>query len=317
IQGWTSTPIPNFTLSAAGLLVLADLSTVAQRTALRGGSSWLDSLLLVPGLHYQQAADELARAEGAAQLIAAEVGVDGKVVTHTIVNRAVVNYILQAAQEGKTVVLDVGEIPVRSRSWAARRRDGGRGQRGMVYSGRGVEEPVAQELTWAAQLLYLASPALTCVAIVFVVLLADWWALGLILALMLSRILNIAVIKARSRPKPVGLPPPFTQPPATSMQPLPPPRPTQYTITLNPTTAVILRGLDVDLYALTTTVWLRPKTHAEGYLEAAAKLLVYLVASVSENATQAGNLVLLMLLLASAGLLALSNARVTGLRSGG
>lgn len=130
---------------------------------------------------------------------------------------------------------------------------------------------------------------------------------------MASRILNIFVIKSRSRPKPTTLPPPFTQPYSGASVP----RITQYTIALNPTTRVVLRGLSTDLYAITTTVWLRPKTHVEGYLEAMAKLLVYLVAAVSGNATQAGNLILLALLLSSAGLLALSNARITGLRNSG
>ncbi|PSS03211.1 hypothetical protein BD289DRAFT_421555 [Coniella lustricola] len=321
IHGWTTTPIPNFSLSASGLLVLADLSTTAQRTVLCGGSSWLDSLLLVPGLHYQQAADELSRAEGAAQLTAVEMQLDGTPTTHRIINRAVISYVLRTAKEGKAVVLDVGELPVRSPSWttrSSRRRALGQGQRGIVYGGKDKAE---QRLSWAAQSLYLASPVLTCIAIAFVVLLQDYWALGLILALMLSRILNIAVIKARSQPRPTDLPAPFDRnDEAGSMrhqQPPPPPRMTQYTIILAPKTTVILRGLNTDLRALTTTVWLRPKTHLEGYLEAVAKMLVYLVASVSGNATQAGNLVLLVLLLTSAGLLALSNARVTGLRSGG
>lgn len=92
---------------------------------------------------------------------------------------------------------------------------------------------------------------------------------------------------------------------------------TQYKVPINPTTTIILRGQPADLHALissttttTTTVWLRPKTHVEGYLEAAAKVIVYLVAACSGNATQAGNLVMLVLVLASAGLLALSNAQV-------
>lgn len=130
---------------------------------------------------------------------------------------------------------------------------------------------------------------------------------------MISRILNIIVIKSRSKPKPAHLPSPFNFPGELP----PPPRITQYTIVLNPTTTVILRGLSSDLYALTTTVWLRPKTHSEGYLEAIAKVLVYLVAAISGNATQAGNIVLLSLLLVSAGLLALSNARQKSLRNGG
>lgn len=167
IPGWTNRPIPSFTLSAAGLLVLADLSTVAQRTALRGGSSWFDSLLLVPGLHYQQAADELARSEGATILVAAEdPGRDGTIVRHQIVNQAVVNYVLRVAKEGETVLLDVGDVPSKSRT-----RGGGRSQRSMLYAGGQPEH--GQELSWAAHLLYLASPALTCVAIVLIILISD------------------------------------------------------------------------------------------------------------------------------------------------
>ena len=131
---------------------------------------------------------------------------------------------------------------------------------------------------------------------------------------MLSRILNIFVIKQRSRPKPKVLPPPFSHP--LSLDPRVA-RITQYSINISPVTTVILRGLSSDLQALTTTVWLRPKTHAEGYLEAIAKVLVYLVAACSGNATQAGNLVLLVLLLVSGGLLALSNASVRALHNGG
>ncbi|ROW10227.1 hypothetical protein VMCG_01968 [Cytospora schulzeri] len=268
IQGWNNTPIPNFSLSASGLIILADLSTVAQRTALRGGSSWFDFLLLVPGLHYQQAANELHHGETAV-LPAIEVGRDGTPVSHSIVNRAVVSYVLRSAREGRTVVLDVGELPVKTPGWRAR----------------------------------------------------GLWALGLLLALMASRILNIYVIKQRSRtPKPP--PPPKTLPPPFSSHSHSHPnnnssRITQYIIDIDPTTTVILRGLSTDLQALTTTVWLRPKTHVEGYLEATAKVLVYLVAACSGNATQAGNIILLVLVLVSAGLLALSNAQVKGLRNGG
>lgn len=167
VPGWTTRPIPSFTLSAAGLLVLADLSTIAQRTALRGGSSWLDSLLLVPGLHYQQAADELARGEGAPALVAVEDPQrDGTVVRHRIVNQAVVNYVLRIAKEGETVVLDVGEVPARPRT-----RGTGRSQRAVLYAGASAEH--GEEMSWVAHLLYLASPVLTCVAVVLIILLAD------------------------------------------------------------------------------------------------------------------------------------------------
>lgn len=174
IPGWTNTPIPNFSLSAAGLLVLADLNTIAQRTSLRGGSSWFDSLLLAPGLHYQQAADGVAHGD-AKTLVAVEIQPDGKTASHQIVNHAVVNYVLRTAKEGKTVVLDVGEIPVKSHSWRTGRTALG-GQRSSVYAGdgggrgRGAALP---DLGWTAHLLYLASPLLTCVAIVLIVLVGD------------------------------------------------------------------------------------------------------------------------------------------------
>lgn len=169
IPGWTNTPIPNFSLSAAGLLVLADLNTIAQRTSLRGGSSWFDSLLLAPGLHYQQAADEVAHGD-AKTLVAVEIQPDGKPASHQIVNQAVVNYVLRTAKEGETVVLDVGEIPVKSRSWRTGRK------RASVYAGGrggGGGGVVLPDLGWTAHLLYLASPLLTCVAIVMIILVGD------------------------------------------------------------------------------------------------------------------------------------------------
>jgi hypothetical protein len=71
---------------------------------------------------------------------------------------------------------------------------------------------------------------------------------------------------------------------------------------------VCLRGLRHDLEAITTGTWMRAKTHFEGYLEASAKIIVYLVAVFSGNLTQSGDIVLMVLLLGSGGVLALSNA---------
>ena len=63
---WSSTPLPNISLDAAGLLALADLSTIAERTALTGNASLWDVLILCPGIHRQQTATELNRGEYAA-----------------------------------------------------------------------------------------------------------------------------------------------------------------------------------------------------------------------------------------------------------
>ncbi|KAK0472536.1 hypothetical protein IW261DRAFT_1570893 [Armillaria novae-zelandiae] len=48
----------HITLEAAGLVALADLSIVAVRTALTGSASPFDVLVLAPGMHQQQSAEE-------------------------------------------------------------------------------------------------------------------------------------------------------------------------------------------------------------------------------------------------------------------
>ena len=60
---WSTTPLPNISLDAAGLLALADLSAIAERTALTGSASYWDALILCPGIHRQQAATELNKGE--------------------------------------------------------------------------------------------------------------------------------------------------------------------------------------------------------------------------------------------------------------
>ncbi|KAI8152196.1 hypothetical protein KHU50_011744 [Colletotrichum sp. SAR 10_65] len=78
-----------------------------------------------------------------------------------------------------------------------------------------------------------------------------------------------------------------------------------------------MRGRAADLAALTTETYLLAKTAAQGYLEAAAKLTIYLVAVFSGNVSQAGNMALLVLLLGSAGLLGLSNGFMKGVKGKG
>ncbi|KAK2025220.1 hypothetical protein LX32DRAFT_696608, partial [Colletotrichum zoysiae] len=138
------------------------------------------------------------------------------------------------------------------------------------------------------------------------------WGLASILALIVSRVLNIYIIKQRDPPPPPPPPPPTS--PSSSSSPA---KLAEYLVPLSPTLKVRMRGPAADLAALTTDAWLLPKTAAQGYLEAAAKLAVYMVAVFSGNVSQAGNLALLVLLLASAGLLGLSNGFVKGVRGRG
>ncbi|KAI0968831.1 hypothetical protein F4678DRAFT_441544 [Xylaria arbuscula] len=127
---------------------------------------------------------------------------------------------------------------------------------------------------------------------------------------MLSRVLNIWIIKQRAtwRPK---RPPPLPGTPGSN--PENPDLLTEYVVDLGRGRVVALRGLASDLQAITTTAWLRDQTHVEGYLEAAAKVTVYLVAAFSGNFTQIGSIIFLGLLLITAGLLGLSNAHAKAL----
>ena len=59
LQDWTAQGTPKVSLDAAGLVALADIQVIAQRTAYTGTSALLDTLVLCPGLHRQQTAPEL------------------------------------------------------------------------------------------------------------------------------------------------------------------------------------------------------------------------------------------------------------------
>ncbi|PTB62574.1 hypothetical protein BBK36DRAFT_1128795 [Trichoderma citrinoviride] len=318
IKSWSSTPIPNLSLSAGGLLALADLNTIAQRTAIAGGSSWLDAFVLAPGLHYQQAADLLTpeyngAGGGASKLVLSTL--DGKKTRLVVSNVGMVKYLRRLwEREGRygvvTLYGDGAEGDVgsgrrrRQRRWLRDLRraklveEGDRRKRGKVRE--------VLEMDWVSHVLYLLSPLLTVGAIVLMVLLQDWWGLGFLLALMASRLANIWAIKARS--KPGSFPIAFKREDSQM---------TEYTIDWGDNRRVILKGQDADLRAVTTEAWLRAKTTLEGYLEAMSKLIVYMVASLSGNLSQAGAVVLMALLLVSAGLLGLSNAHATSLRMHG
>ncbi|KAL2874634.1 hypothetical protein SGCOL_010195 [Colletotrichum sp. CLE4] len=371
-------PIPGLSLSAAGLVALADLQTIANRTALTGTSSWFDALVLAPGLHYQQAADSVAGSSGpvTAQTSAASGygggaaggngnGGGGIFGTHALpggrkkdvkvtnpgmllflsrlgvqeerarekeLKRRKVSggggveaYGIGAGGGGgggggsgeKIITLDVGTLST------GRKRSRSRNRRGRAFA-----HDSEWEFERGSHLLYLASPVLTFAALTIMILLADWWGLASILALITSRLLNIYIIKQRT-------PPPPSPPPTPAPAPAPSAfftstrnsncngngngviPPSEYLIPLTPTLKIRMRGPADDLAALTTDAWLLAKTAVQGYLEATAKLAVYVVAIFSGNVSQAGNIVMLVLLLGSAGLLGLSNGFMKGVRGKG
>lgn len=303
LSAFSSTPIPSLSLSAAGLLALADLHTVAQRTVITGGSSWLDALVLAPGLQYQQAVDALSRTKDPLLSAVLQRPPGQSETVYSVNNAAMAQYIRRLWQEANpsgTPTLNVGVTKgptPRQQAEAIRRA------LASLVTRRVKRRTAHAEIDWLSHVFYLLSPVLTLAASTFMVLLADWWGLSFIAALMASRILNIYSIKQRARPSPLPV--------------LDKDHDGEYAVHLGDGSRVLLRGLGSDIRAMTAQIWLRRQSVAEGYLEAAAKLLVYLVAAFSGNQTQAGAMVLMALLVSSAALLGLSNAHARGLQVNG
>jgi hypothetical protein len=56
---FTESSITSFSLRDTGLVALADLPTISNRTALKGSASFLDVLFLAPGIHRQNVASDV------------------------------------------------------------------------------------------------------------------------------------------------------------------------------------------------------------------------------------------------------------------
>jgi hypothetical protein len=167
IPGWTSKPFPALTLSAGGLLALADLQTIAQRTALTGGASWMDSLVLAPGIQYQAAADELFWKGAAASIVDVVDEHGGAAVSMKFANAATWHYIQRVAKPGETVTLNVGRaIAAHGSSYMLRRTDSGDHAMAWRVGGK-------PDLGIVSHVLYLISPVLTVAAIGFLVIFKD------------------------------------------------------------------------------------------------------------------------------------------------
>ena len=259
-------PIAGVSLDATGLIALADLTTIAKHTALSGTSSFLDLLVLCPGIHRQQYATELNGGE----LPPTAALTSGYV--FRVENQATVFYLQKMGVPGHLVTLRVEE------------RKAEAGKPGYNNGGKAVT---------LASLLYTMPVALTLTALVFVILLQDWWALAVLLILILARTLNAIVVKRRSVPGWKGVKEPGVN--------------GDLLILLSQDRWIRLQGPVDALKAVTAGQWLRDVTFWESSLTATATLLIYINAAVTGNASQAGQITILALLLLSVGLVALSN----------
>ena len=152
-------------------------------------------------------------------------------------------------------------------------------------------------------LLNVTPAILTLIALAFVIMIEDWWAMAVLLSLILARTLNAIVIRRRSVPGWKGVKEPGVQ--------------GDLLVLLSQDRWVRLQGPVDALKAVTAGQWLRDMMFWEGSLTALATLMVYINAAVSVNASQACQIIILALLLLSVGLVAVGNERQESLHMHG
>ncbi|KAH9911197.1 uncharacterized protein B0H18DRAFT_1171057 [Fomitopsis serialis] len=163
----TKNSITGISLDSAGLIALADLSTISERTALIGTSWYIDMLFLAPGIHTQQKASEVNKGE----LPAAAAMHSGYV--FRIENQAMVFYLQRIGEPGH--LADVRVKPVRPSDRIPPRH-------------------------WVALLLYTTGVAMTITCFVVLGWMEDYWAVGVLGMLVLARALNVVVFRRRAVP---------------------------------------------------------------------------------------------------------------------
>ncbi|KAK0492839.1 hypothetical protein EDD18DRAFT_440229 [Armillaria luteobubalina] len=278
--------ISGITLESAGLVALADLSTVAVRTALTGTASWLDILVLAPGMHQQQSADEVNRSEFP------QTGSLTKGYIFRVENPATVSYLQRIGRTGCLVTAVVEPKP-RSRALE-------------IPFLKGVDlSPQNQPFYIAGvsvALLYLLCPILTIVVFALVGSIRDWWALAVLGMLVLSRTINVIVIKLRVSDSKDWK--------GADEEP----GKDDLLVVLSQDRWVRLHGDLSDIKQVTAGQWLRDEDRVESLSVGFATLLVYAAAALAGNASTVGSLLIAMLLLFSVALLALCNSFTHGLQ---
>ncbi|KAK0226795.1 hypothetical protein EDD85DRAFT_923423 [Armillaria nabsnona] len=157
------------TLESAGLLVLADLPAVASRTALTGGASFLDALVLVPGMLKQQSAEEINRGE---------FPTTGAMTTDYVFrveNPATVSYLQSIGKTGHLVTARVSQSPSQNPDLS-------------------VQNRVLQSLFVAgvpATVLYLLCPISTITVFTLLGVIGDWWGFGTLGMFALASLINV------------------------------------------------------------------------------------------------------------------------------
>ena len=260
--------ITGISLDAAGLVALADLSAISERTALTGSASIFDILFLAPGIHTQQKASEINGGE----LPMTSAMTTGYV--FRIENQATVNYLQKIGEPGSLVTVNVVK-------------------RGECLP---LLRPLRNLLAAGAipSLLYFTGIFLTITSLAILGAIHDYWAVGILLMLITARFLNTVVLMRRAQKGWKGASEPGVK--------------GDLLVLLSQDRWVRMRGMVDDLKAVTAGQWLRDQTAIEGFATAAATLIVFSAAALASNASKVGSLFIATLLLVSVGLLGLCNA---------
>ncbi|RPA79941.1 hypothetical protein BJ508DRAFT_327798 [Ascobolus immersus RN42] len=273
-------------LSPIGLLALANLPTIAKRVAIAGNASYLDILILCPGIQLELDAPELAKGEipACAAMVTPWVGRAGQLTFLEI--------------EGMQEDTDTGK----------------RGAEGLgKHGGTGHVRPKMARKTatgWSgtqgngfiSDILHdIICPALSISAILRLAYLEDWNALGACGALMAARAMNVLVIKrrARSGAEWKGEPEPGVW--------------GALFVLLSQDKWVILEGLVDHLKATASGYWLGEASALDQTLTTIAKMLVYLAPALLFASKPEGALIFLALLSITTACLALSNTLATNI----
>ncbi|KAK0430968.1 hypothetical protein EV421DRAFT_1720949 [Armillaria borealis] len=259
------------TFEAAGLLVLADLPAVALRTALTGGASFLDALVLVPGMHKQQCADEINRGEFPTT------GAMTSGYVFRVENPATVSYLQSIGQPGCLVTARVEQNPSQNTDLSLQNR--------VLQSWfvAGVQ----------ATVLYFLCPISTITAFALLGVIGDWWGFGALGMFVLARLINVVVIRRRGQQGWKGA---IEEGDGDLL------------ILLSQDRWVRLQGSINDLKIVTAGQWLRDLSASESFAVMFATTLVYASAILAFNASTVGSLLIGGLLLCSVALLTLSNS---------
>lgn len=229
--------LPQFSLDAAGVVALADLTSVARRTVYTGTSCLLDAFVICPGLHRQQNAVELNAGE---YPYCADMETEW---VFRIENPATVLYLQKVGLTGCVTTLSVRKAKNRRTLWQQVSH--------IVYD--------AEAESLCATIAYFLAASLCFVIFGLLIHLEDWWAVLAIALLVLTRVMNVVVIRRRAQPGWSGAPDMGKR---------------DLLILVSQDRWIRMQGKAEDIKAVTAGQWLRQPTFAEEVVTAMGTLLV-------------------------------------------